>query len=142
MAISHGLPENSDKARYVMSKSDFTLAELWDMRLGYWLWSLIETQIKKCGYDLTEIGINFFLMELAEMPCEIFNKSLMEIFARTRKGKEIITDICESIVHDKEQDEFDDYIQSKNDELIQINDNDGYFTSEELINDSYDVYEN
>lgn len=142
LAISHGLPENSDKARYVMSKSDFKLAELWDMRLGYCLWSLIETQIKKCGYDLTEIGINFFLMELAEMPCEIFNKSLMEIFARTRKGEEIITDICESIVHDKEQDEFDDYIQSKNDELIQINDNDGYFTSEELINDSYDVYEN
>jgi hypothetical protein len=46
--------------------------------------------------------------------------------------------MVENIIYDKEQDEFDDYIQNKNDELVQIND-DEYFTPEELmINDSFD----
>ena len=44
----------------------------------------------------------------------------------------------ENIMYDKEQDEFDDYIQNKNNELIQIND-DEYFTPEELmVNDSFE----
>lgn len=138
LAISHGLPKNSEKAKYVIGKSDFKLAELWDMRLGYSLWNLLEEEIEKGGYLLQEVGINFFLMELAEMECDTFNKSLQEIFARTKKGQQIISEICEKIIHNKEQDEFDDYIQDKNDELIQIND-DEYFTPEELmINDEID----
>ena len=138
LAISHGLPKNSEKAKYVIGKSDFKLAELWDMRLGYCLWKLIAEEVEECGYDMLEIGINFFLMELAEMNCETFNKSLQEIFAKTKRGKQIISEIVENIIYDKEQDEFDDYIQNKNDELVQIND-DEYFTPEELmVNDSFE----
>ena len=33
LAISHGLPKKSDKAQYVIIKSDFKLAEMWDARL-------------------------------------------------------------------------------------------------------------
>lgn len=136
LAISHGLPKNSEKAKYVIGKSDFKLAELWDMRLGFSLWKLIEEVISKCGFDLIEVGINFFLMELSEMEAEDFNNTLQEIFAKTKKGKEIVSEICNKILHEKEQDEFDDYIQNKNDKLVQINDNE-YFTPEELlINDS------
>ena len=138
LAISHGLPKNSEKAKYVIGKSDFKLAELWDMRLGYALWKLIEEEVEKCGFDMMEFGINFFLMELAEMDCETFNTSLQEIFAKTKKGKQIISEMVNNIIYHKEQDEFDDYIQNKNDELIQVND-DEYFTPEELmVNDSFE----
>ena len=135
LAISHGLPKKIDKAKYVISKADFKLAELWDMRLGYCLWNLIEEEIEKSGYNLKDVGINFFLMKLSQMDCETFNSSLQEIFARTKAGKEIISDICEEIEYKKGKDDFDDYIQNKNDELVQINDSNGYFTPEELITD-------
>ena len=79
LAISHGLPKNSAKAKYVIGKSDFKLAELWDMRLGYSLWNLIEDEMTECGYDMLEVGLNFFLMELAEMDCETFNASMQEV---------------------------------------------------------------
>ena len=137
LAVSHGLPKNIEKAKYVISKADFKLAEVWDMRLGFALWKLIEKQIEECGFDLNEIGINFFLMELSEMECDDFNKTLQEIFARTRKGKEILSEILEKIEYNKEKDEFDDYIQTKNDSTMIITDDD-CFTSEELITDDYE----
>ena len=143
LAISHGLPKSSEKAKYVIGKSDFKLAELWDMRLGYSLWRLIAEEVEECGFDMIEFGINFFLMQLAEMDCKTFNASLQEIFAKTKKGKQIISEMVENIIYNKEQDEFDDYIRNKNDELVQIND-DEYFTPEELmINDNleYEVNE-
>ena len=137
LAISHGLPQNLEKAKYVISKSDFKLAELWDMRLGFALWKLIEKEMETCGYDMTDIGINFFLMELSQMSCEQFNKSLKEIFARTKRGREVMTNIAEKIIYNKEKDDFEDYIKSKNDAAVQINDDD-YFTPEELITDEYE----
>jgi hypothetical protein len=140
LAISHGLPDKREKAKYVLSKSDFKLAEMWDMRLGYCLWTIIEEGIENAGYDILEVGINFFLMEIAQLDCEEFNKTLQEIFGRTVRGKELITKICDNILYNKEKDDFDDYIRTKNDDLVQINDNE-YFTSEELLSDSYDALE-
>ncbi len=137
LAISHGLPENIEKAKYVISKSDFKLAELWDMRLGYALWSLIEEEFEKCGLDIIEVGVNFFLMELSEMDCEEFNETLQEIFARTKKGKQLIVDIVDKIRYNKEKDDFDDYIQTMNDKQIQITD-DEFISPEELITDEYE----
>lgn len=137
LAIAHGLPSNIDKAKYVLSKSDFKLAEVWDMRLGFALWGVIEKEIEGCGLDIMEIGVNFFMMELSQMDCETFNKTLQEIFARTKKGKRMITDIAEKILYNKEKDDFDDYIKTKNDSTVQIND-DEFFTSEELITDEYE----
>ena len=134
LSIAQGLPKNFEKAKYVMSKADFRLAELWDERLGYCLWKLIEEEMTQCGYNMLEIGINFFLMTLSMMESDEFNKSLREIFARTKKGKDILSDIAEDILYQKEKDDFDDYIQSKNDTMIQINDNE-YFTAEELLVD-------
>lgn len=139
LAISHGLPEKLEKAKYVISKSDFKLAEMWDMRLGLALWTLIEEEISDCGFDTLEVGIEFILMELSELDCDEFNKTLQEIFARTRKGKEILNDILETISYNKERDEFDDYIQSKNDSEIQLND-DECFTAEDLINDDIEYF--
>lgn len=136
LAISHGLPQNIEKAKYVIGKSDFKIAEVWDMRLGYALWNIIEEEADECGYDMEEVGVNYFLMELSEMGCDTFNKTLQEIFAHTRKGKELLEDIFEHIMYNKEKDDFDDFIKTRNDSTVQIND-DEYFSPEELITDDF-----
>ena len=149
LAVSNGLPQDIEKAKYVTSKADFKLAELWDMRIGYALWKLIEHEAKRCDIDLIDIGVNFFLMELSEMDCEEFNDTLKEIFAKTKKGRQIIIDVVDKITYNKDKDDFNDYIKTKNDSTILVDDeecfepeelltDDDYFTSEELITDDYD----
>ena len=110
---------------------------MWDMRIGFALWKLIEKECEDCGVNLLEIGVNFFLMHIAQMDCDEFNTTLREIFARTKKGKAIISEIAEEISYNKDKDDFDDYIKAKNDSTVQIND-DEYFTPEELITDDYE----
>lgn len=139
LAVSHGLPKDIQKAKYILSKADFKLAEVWDMRLGYCLWNVIAREIEKCELDIREIGVNFFLMELSEMDCEEFNNSLQEIFAKTKKGREIISDIFEKISYNKDKDEFDDYIKTKNDSMVQINDNE-FYSPQDLITDEEDEF--
>jgi len=133
LAISHGLPEKREKAEYVIKKSDFRLAELWDMRLGYVLWEIIAEQIE----DMDVIEPNFFLMTLSELPCDKFNDCLGEIFGKTKRGKRILDNIIRKIMYEKERDDFDDFIErGKDGHQIE----DGYYTSEELIADS-DLHE-
>lgn len=134
LAVSHGLPESKEKAKYIIGKSDFKLAEVWDMRLGYALWNLIEDEVSECGYDMDEIGVNFFLMELSTMDCDSFNSTLKEIFARTKKGRKDIDEMVSEIEYNKDRDEFDDFMDTSNTSAVQINDDD-CFTPEELITD-------
>lgn len=133
LAIAHGLPKNREKAEYVIKKSDFKLAELWDMRLGSTLWDIIASQIN----EMDVVEPNFFLMTLSELPYEKFNDCLSEIFGKTKRGERILKNIIAKIMSEKDKDDFNDFIQSKNGEY-QIDD--GYFTSEELIADS-DLHE-
>ena len=128
LAISHGLPHNKKKAMYVVGKADFKLAELWDMRLGTVLWAIIEKQIDGDG-----IEPNFLLMELSKLQCDDFNDIMTEIFAETRDGKEILNRIVDQIRHDKDKDDFDDFIKSKGSKH-QIDDE--FFEPDELITDS------
>jgi hypothetical protein len=129
LAIAHGLPENREKAEYVMKKSDFKLAELWDMRLGSALWDIVASQIE----NLDVVEPNFFLMTLAELPSKKFNDCLREIFGKTKRGERILKNIVSKIETEKDKDDFNDFIRQGNDGH-QIED--GYYTSEELISDS------
>jgi hypothetical protein len=128
LAIAHGLPENREKAEYVIKKSDFKLAELWDMRLGSALWNIIASQID----NMDVVEPNFFLMTLAELPSDKFNDCLREIFGRTKRGERILKNIVSKIESEKDKDDFNDFIQQSNDS-VEIED--GYYTSEELIAD-------
>lgn len=130
LAISHGLPHDKKKAMYVVGKADFKLAELWDMRLGTVLWAIIEKQIEG---DAVEP--NFLLMELSKLQCDDFNEIMTEIFAETRDGREILNQIVGQIRHDKDKDDFDDFIKSKSSKH-QIDDE--FFEPDDLITDSED----
>lgn len=140
LAVSHGLPKKMEKAKYVMAKADFRLAEMWDTRLGFCLWKRIVDVMDDCGYDMKEIGANFFLMTLSEMSCDEFNRTLKEIFVKSKKGKELLGGIVSTIMHQKEQDDFDDFITTKNSEFINLNDEDDYYTADELLINDSEIY--
>lgn len=124
---SHGLPNDRKSATYVIKKSDFLLAEPWDMRLGYPIWEIIEKNIS----DKNKKVIPLFFMELFSLDTEEFNRKMKEILANTNKGKDAINDIFKSIFYNLKKDDFSVYIASRNKKNSVINDE--YFTSDELI---------
>lgn len=135
LSISHGLPTEREKAMYIIGKSDFKLAEIWDMRIGCPLWEVIVSIIEELGYSAEEIGINFIFMYIAMMQTAEFNKVMKEIFAKTKKGKTILLSMIKEIKKNKEQDDFDDYIDNHRNKEVYISDDD-YYNPEELITDS------
>lgn len=134
LSISHGLPENREKAEYVTSKSDFKLAEIWDQRLGLPLWNRIINIMENIGEDPLEVGLNFLFMEISKLKPSHFNAVMQEVFANTKAGHSIMKELSNKIHYEKERDEFDDYmLQQANDNQYPLNDGD--FSSDELIND-------
>lgn len=133
LSISHGLPNNREKAEYIISKADFKLAEIWDQRLGLPLWKRIAHTMNEVGERPTEVGINFIFMELAQLKTNHFNSAMQEIFANTKAGQHIIKNLSHKIQYQKERDEFDNYMTLQQNNKFPINDED--FTSDELIND-------
>lgn len=134
LSISHGLPENREKAEYVTSKSDFKLAEIWDQRLGLPLWNRIVNIMENIGEDPLEVGLNFLFMEISKLKPSHFNAVMQEVFANTKAGHSIMKELSNKIHYEKERDEFDDYmLQQANDNQYPLNDGD--FSSDELIND-------
>lgn len=139
LAISHGLPENREKAEYVLKKADFKLAENWDLRLGIPLWNRIEKAFKDIDVNIDEIGINFFFMQLSMLEPSEFNSFLQEVFLGTKDGMERLFNMVNSIMQEKDMDEFDDYMKNMNASQYQITDSD-YFEPDELIVDSENYF--
>lgn len=135
LAISHGLPKNAAKAQYVISKSDFKLAEMWDMRLGLPLWNLITQTLEEQGVSIDKVGANYLLMEIASLDVNEFNYALKEVFKCTRRGKQILSSIANSIIERKEEEDFNNHMNGKNSETELIGDEE-YYNPEELIADS------
>lgn len=137
VAIAHGLPNNRTKAEYVTKKADFKLAEIWDMRIGLPLWMRIESLFDETNtFNDNNYILNFFLYELSLLPVNEFNSTLQNIFKKTRKGKDWVKKIMVEIEHKKELDDFNDFINQQSNKSYSLNDNEEYFTSEELITDS------
>lgn len=114
LAASHGLPDDKERAMYVMKKSDFTSAEAWDTRIGAVVWDAVYGQA-------ADIEPNFFILELSKMPVDEFNASMREMIASTRRGKEMIDDIKSDIRDGIDRDDFDQYM-SANFDKYQLDD--------------------
>lgn len=137
VAIAHGLPHNRAKAEYVTKKADFKLADIWDMRIGLPLWLRIESIFEELETINEDNHIsNFFLYELSLLPVNDFNSTLQNIFRKTKKGKEFVQQMLNEIEHQKELDDFDEFMNQHSNKSYSLNDDEEYFTSEELIADS------
>ena len=130
-ATQQGLPSDRDKAGYILSKTDYRLAENWDLRLGLPLWSILMTDIEKCGGNLDEIGSNFIIMEISRLHPEVFNEYLQNAFKQTRKGLSMTKELIDTIQYNKDADDFNNFVQTNNSKYS-INDNAEY-SPEELL---------
>ena len=133
VAALHGLPDTIEKAEYIMSKADFRLAENWDMRLGVPLWNIILSILDENNIDITDIGANFLIMQIATLETESFNMYLQNTFKKTKAGIGLTLGMCKEIMYNKEKDDFDNFIQQQNTKFT-INDNNEY-TAEELLSE-------
>lgn len=106
---SHGLPKDEKLQKYVLGKADFLAAEPWDMRLGPALWERFTKLINPEDFPLK----HHVYIELASLPTDEFNEKMKEIFAGTKRGKEIIADIVEQVKKDMKSDEFNEAMNSR-----------------------------
>lgn len=102
--ISHGLPKDKKIADMVVQKSDFLKAEPWDMRLGPSLWILLS----KSFNDITLEELPYLLKRIACLDVDKFNFLMKEVFAKTKKGKQIMSKLCNIAKNDIEYDRFTD----------------------------------
>lgn len=123
---SHGLPEDNNKALYIIKQSDFLSAEPWDLRMGVGLWHFIGKEV-----DNTQV-LPYLFSTICEMKVDDFNTFLQEIFAQTKLGKEQLQELIDDSNEECERNDFLDTMKKKNDEKALIEDGD--FTLEELDN--------
>lgn len=118
---SHGLPSDRKKARYVVSKADFILAEPWDLRLGVGLWRRIFTD------EIDTNAIPYMMQLLCMIPSVHFAKSVREMLSNTRKGAEIKSEIYAKAVDSEGYEAFKNRINARNTDKAVISDS--YFTA-------------
>lgn len=130
---SHGLPEDNQKAMYIIRKADFIVAEPWDLRIGMCLIDILHDNLTK-KYQTNLLfhpnRIPFFFSELCQLKVDEFNDVMQNFLLGTKKGKIIAKDIDFRIAHDVEYQKFKDKIQQKNIDKSLISDGD--FSKEEL----------
>lgn len=138
---SHGLPNDSQKAMYIVKKADFLVAEPWDLRLGMGIVDMLHTSLTKIFQSnllFTTQRIPYFFKTLCSLKTDEFNSVMKNFLLHTKKGKIIAKEIDDSIARDIDYQKFKDRIQQKNIETSVINDGD--FSKEEL--DGYVLQEN
>ena len=137
---ANGLPKDVRKAMYIVRKSDFLVAEPWDLRLGIGIIDVMQTNFKKyhAGLLFNTNKIPFFFSDLCKLEVEEFNSVMKNFLLGTRKGEIIAHDMDEKISHDIDYQKFKDRITQKNIKTSVINDGD--FSKEEL--DGYVLQEN
>lgn len=100
--ISHGLPKNKQEALYVLNKTDFIKAEPWNMRIGPELWKLLTMSFN----DINSNEIPYLMKRISRLDVDKFNFLMKEVFAKTRKGKEIMSFICNKAKNDMDYNRF------------------------------------
>ena len=101
---SHGLPEDRRQEMMVICKSDFLKAEPWDMKLGPMLWDLLSNSFN----DINSTELPYLLKRISKLSVNKFNYLMKEVFAKTRRGKEIMSKLSFKSKNDIEYDKFVD----------------------------------
>ena len=120
---AHGLPQDREKAQYIIRKADFVLAEPWDLRLGVGLWRMIFG-----GVEDTNM-IPYMFTSFVKIPTDEFNLSVKEILSNTEKGNEIINALMTDAKYDNGYQQFTNRINARNVDKSLIQDS--YFTGAE-----------
>ena len=120
---AHGLPQDREKAQYIIRKADFVLAEPWDLRLGVGLWRMIFGDVEDTNM------IPYMFTSFVKIPTDEFNLSVKEILSNTEKGNEIINALMKNAEYDNGYQQFTNRINARNVDKSLIQDS--YFTGAE-----------
>lgn len=120
---AHGLPQDREKAQYIIRKADFVLAEPWDLRLGVELWRMIFGSVEDTNM------IPYMFTSFVKIPTDEFNLSVKEILSNTEKGNEIINTLMTNAEYDNGYQQFTNRINARNVDKSLIQDS--YFTGAE-----------
>ena len=102
--ISHGLPEDINAANEVIRNSDYLKAEPWDMRIGPHIWNMISKSVN----DVTFEDMPYLFKRISSLDVDKFNFFMKEILAGTKKGRRLMSKICNKAKRDSEYDKFVD----------------------------------
>ena len=124
--ISHGLPKDKDLALAVIGKSDFLKAEPWDMRIGPELWKMFSASFN----DINSKELPYLLKRVSSLEIHKFNYLMKEVFAKTNKGRQIMSYLSAKAKNDMDYMRFVDRMDTKKDGLGVITDD--YIHEEEF----------
>lgn len=124
--ISHGLPKDKDLALAVIGKSDFLKAEPWDMRIGPELWKMFSASFN----DINSKELPYLLKRVSALEIHKFNYLMKEVFAKTNKGRQIMSYLSAKAKNDMDYMRFVDRMDTKKDGLGVITDD--YIHEEEF----------
>lgn len=99
---SHGLPNDTKHALYIIRRADFIMAEAWDLRMGQALWNHINASIGEVEYSV----LPYLFSTIVQLSQNEFNETMQNILLGTNKGKTYIKDIVAAIEHDIEYQQF------------------------------------
>jgi hypothetical protein len=112
----HGFTEDDELNEFVMSQADFTGAEPSDMRMGPALWGKLMSAIEPDDLKYK----HHIYHNIISMPVDEFNDCLREIFAGTKRGKQLVLDIVDDIKSGIELDEMADITEDDGDNYEDI----------------------
>lgn len=116
---SHGLPSDNERAMEIIRRSDFMVAEPWDIRLGIVLWDKF--------WNVNEFGsrtIPYYFRSVCEMGISEFNSFIKEQMLKTKRSKKMMLDLISAIYADKEREKFVGRMKKKQLDQAVIDDGD------------------
>ena len=115
-----------ENGKYVLKKTDFLKSEPWNMRLGPSLWKLFSSSLN----DISSKELPYLLKRVSMLDINNFNFLMKEIFAKTKKGKLIMSKLSYKAKTDMDYDKFVDKMNKNRNNKNIITDE--YIKSDEL----------
>jgi hypothetical protein len=106
---SHGLPNDINIAKEIINQTDFIKTNPWDMMFGKPLWSIIINSLDDIYYN----ELPYLFKRISTLKIDKFNELMKEVFAKTNKGKKIMSFILQKSKDDMEYDAFVEKMKGK-----------------------------
>ena len=100
--ISHGLPQDRNRTMALLKQTEYIKAEPWCIRFGNELWNLFFISLN----DINSKELPYLLKRISTLEIDKFNFLMKEIFAKTKKSKQIMSILCNKAKNDMDYNRF------------------------------------
>jgi hypothetical protein len=134
LSISHGLPSDLKKAKYIIDQADLLKYEQYNIVMGTIIWNKIMSIISEKNIDNKLIP--YFFTNISENTKDDISNILKEIILNTRKSEMLIIDEFNNIINDIDYEDFETRLAAKRSEKNIITD-DEYMSEDELLDERF-----